>query len=86
MITHQPDKFYSTTILAVKRNGITVIAGDGQVTLGHAVMKRKNVEEKKKSVLNMKEWQQWHWWLGQKQNVKKKKQKKSVLNKKEWQH
>ncbi len=32
-------KIHSTTILAVKRNGITVLAGDGQVTLGHAVMK-----------------------------------------------
>lgn len=32
-------KIHSTTILAVRRNGITVLAGDGQVTLGHAVMK-----------------------------------------------
>ncbi len=30
---------HSTTILAVKKDGITVIAGDGQVTLGHVVMK-----------------------------------------------
>ena len=28
-----------TTICAVKRNGKTVIAGDGQVTLGHTVIK-----------------------------------------------
>lgn len=29
----------STTILAVRRNGVTVVAGDGQVTLGHVVVK-----------------------------------------------
>lgn len=28
-----------TTILAVRRNGITAIGGDGQVTLGHSVIK-----------------------------------------------
>jgi ATP-dependent HslUV protease subunit HslV len=39
MITHRPESIYSTTILAVKRNGVTVVAGDGQVTLGHIVMK-----------------------------------------------
>jgi len=32
-------KTRSTTILAVRKNGKTVIAGDGQVTLGHSVMK-----------------------------------------------
>lgn len=36
---HKENNLHSTTILAVKRNGITVIAGDGQVTLGHVVMK-----------------------------------------------
>ena len=30
---------YATTILCVKKDGHSVIAGDGQVTLGHAVMK-----------------------------------------------
>ncbi len=39
MIIHNPENIYSTTILAVKRNGLTVVAGDGQVTLGHIVMK-----------------------------------------------
>ena len=39
MLTHKSNTIYSTTILAVKRNGITVLAGDGQVTFGHAVMK-----------------------------------------------
>lgn len=33
------EKIHSTTILAVKRDGFTVLAGDGQVTLGHVVMK-----------------------------------------------
>jgi len=33
------EKTRSTTILAVKKDGKTVIAGDGQVTLGHSVMK-----------------------------------------------
>jgi len=33
------EKTRSTTILAVKRNGKTAIAGDGQVTLGNSVVK-----------------------------------------------
>jgi len=33
------EKIRSTTILAVRRNGKTVIAGDGQVTLGSSVVK-----------------------------------------------
>ncbi|WP_036224091.1 ATP-dependent protease subunit HslV [Mesoaciditoga lauensis] len=32
-------EFLGTTIVAVKRNGKTVMAGDGQVTLGQTVMK-----------------------------------------------
>ncbi|HCZ07054.1 MAG: ATP-dependent HslUV protease, peptidase subunit HslV [Thermotogota bacterium] len=31
--------FHGTTIIAVKKNGKTVIAGDGQVTFGNTVMK-----------------------------------------------
>ena len=31
--------FHGTTILSVRKNGSVVIAGDGQVTLGHTVMK-----------------------------------------------
>ncbi len=34
------EKTRSTTILVVRKNGKTVIAGDGQVTLGHTVMKK----------------------------------------------
>lgn len=33
------DKFMATTILAVRKNGKTAIAGDGQVTLGSTVVK-----------------------------------------------
>ncbi len=33
-------EFKSTTIIAVRRNGETVIGGDGQVTLGSSVVKR----------------------------------------------
>ncbi len=32
-------KFLGTTVLAVKRDGKTVMAGDGQVTLGETIMK-----------------------------------------------
>ena len=32
-------KFHSTTILAVRRNGVVAMAGDGQVTMGETVMK-----------------------------------------------
>jgi len=31
--------FHATTIVSVRRNGRVVIGGDGQVTLGHTVMK-----------------------------------------------
>ena len=34
-------KIYSTTILAVKKNGKSVMAGDGQVTFGNTIMKHK---------------------------------------------
>jgi ATP-dependent HslUV protease subunit HslV len=43
------EKIKSTTILAVRRNGKAVIAGDGQVTLGSAVVKHT---AKKIRVLN----------------------------------
>jgi len=43
------EKIKSTTILAVRRNGKTVIAGDGQVTLGSAIVKHT---AKKIRVLN----------------------------------
>lgn len=34
-----PHQWYGTTILCVCKDGETVIAGDGQVSLGHTVMK-----------------------------------------------
>jgi ATP-dependent HslUV protease subunit HslV len=34
-------KLRSTTIIAVRRNGKTVVAGDGQVTLQHSVIKHR---------------------------------------------
>jgi len=34
-----PHTFHATTILSVRRDGKVAIAGDGQVTLGHTVMK-----------------------------------------------
>lgn len=34
-----PNTIYGTTILSVRKNGKVVIAGDGQVSLGHTVMK-----------------------------------------------
>ena len=33
------DSWHGTTILGVKKNGRTVIAGDGQVSLGNTVIK-----------------------------------------------
>src|ERR1700686_2971249 len=38
-MTHDPERIYGTTILAVRRHGKVAIGGDGQVTLGQSVMK-----------------------------------------------
>jgi len=35
------EQFYATTILSVRRHGRVALAGDGQVTLGNIMMKRK---------------------------------------------
>lgn len=37
--SQNPTVFHATTIVSVRRSGQVVIAGDGQVTLGHTVMK-----------------------------------------------
>ena len=37
--SQNPTVFHATSIVSVRRNGQVVIAGDGQVTLGHTVMK-----------------------------------------------
>ena len=36
---HDPQTLYGTTIISVRRNNHVVVAGDGQVTLGHSVVK-----------------------------------------------
>jgi ATP-dependent HslUV protease subunit HslV len=35
-----PEVFQATTVLGLRRNGVTVIGSDGQVTVGNAVMKQ----------------------------------------------
>ena len=37
--SQNPNVFHATTILSVRRDGRVAVAGDGQVTLGHTVMK-----------------------------------------------
>ena len=37
--SQNPNVFHATTIVSVRRNGRVAVAGDGQVTLGHTVMK-----------------------------------------------
>lgn len=37
--SQNPNVFHATTIISVRRNGHVAVAGDGQVTLGHTVMK-----------------------------------------------
>ena len=39
MTENDPTKWHGTTILSVRKNGMVVIAGDGQVTFGNTVMK-----------------------------------------------
>ena len=41
--------FHATTILAVKKDGHTAVAGDGQVTMGNAVI-MKNTARKVRPV------------------------------------
>ena len=37
--SQNPNVFHATTIVSVRRDGRVAVAGDGQVTLGHTVMK-----------------------------------------------
>lgn len=39
MFDHKPNTIYGTTILSVRKDDEVVIIGDGQVSLGHTVMK-----------------------------------------------
>ncbi|AEB12064.1 ATP-dependent protease subunit HslV [Marinithermus hydrothermalis] len=41
------ERLHGTTIIAVRKEGVTAIAGDGQVTLGHTVMKHGAVKVRK---------------------------------------
>ena len=47
MQIHKPDRFIGTTIVGVRHNGMVAIGGDGQVTLGQAVMKHKSTKIRK---------------------------------------
>jgi len=40
MLHADPSPWHGTTVLAVRKNGKVVVAGDGQVTAGNTVMKR----------------------------------------------
>ena len=39
IMEHQPDRWYGTTILSVRKGGEVIMAGDGQVSFGNTVMK-----------------------------------------------
>jgi ATP-dependent HslUV protease subunit HslV len=47
MQLHKPDRFIGTTIVGVRHKGMVAIGGDGQVTLGNAVMKHKSTKIRK---------------------------------------
>jgi ATP-dependent HslUV protease subunit HslV len=41
------ETFHGTTIITVRRNGVVVVGGDGQVTLGNTVMKGNAIKVRK---------------------------------------
>ncbi|WP_269801867.1 ATP-dependent protease subunit HslV [Thermus sediminis] len=43
-------EFHGTTILAVRKDGVTALAGDGQITLGQTVLKRAAVKVRRLEV------------------------------------
>jgi ATP-dependent HslUV protease subunit HslV len=47
--TNRPEPMHATTIVALRKNGLTAIAGDGQVTLGQTVMKTGAVKVRRLS-------------------------------------
>jgi len=47
MQIHKPDRFIGTTIVGVRHKGKVAIGGDGQVTLGNAVMKHQSIKIRK---------------------------------------
>lgn len=42
------DDFKGTTIVAVKKNGVTAIAGDGQVTFSQSIVFKNNAKKVRK--------------------------------------
>jgi ATP-dependent HslUV protease, peptidase subunit HslV len=47
MTMYKPDRFMATTIVGVRHKDQVAIGGDGQVTLGHTVMKHKSTKIRK---------------------------------------
>jgi len=47
MQIHKPDRFIGTTIVGVRHKSVVAIGGDGQVTLGNAVMKHNSTKIRK---------------------------------------
>ena len=47
MTIHKPDRFMATTIVGVRHKNQVAIGGDGQVTLGHTVMKHNSSKIRK---------------------------------------
>ena len=47
MQVHKPDRFMGTTIIGVRHKNKVAMGGDGQVTLGQAVMKHHSVKIRK---------------------------------------
>lgn len=41
-------EFHSTTICAVKKDGVTIVAGDGQVTMGESIIFKGNAKKVKR--------------------------------------
>lgn len=44
---HKTNVFYGTTILGIRHKGVVAMGGDGQVTLGNAVMKHNSQKVRK---------------------------------------
>jgi len=47
MTLHKPERFMATTIIGVRHKDQVAIGGDGQVTLGHTVMKHNSTKIRK---------------------------------------
>ena len=49
-------EFHATTICAVQRDGKTAIAGDGQVTMGNAVIMKGTAQKSAASITEDHQW------------------------------